>query len=72
MKKRINRIRLKIKTRLDKIKKDIIIKNGDKVLLLTKNLTNDKLEILYIKVFKIKEVKGIITLLKLLNIKTYL
>ena len=33
---------------------------------------NDKLEILYIKVFKVKEVKGVTALLEPLNIKTYL
>ena len=48
------------------------IKKGNKVLLLTKNLINDKLEILYIKVFKVKEVRGVTILLELLNTKTYL
>ena len=72
VKKRINRARLKIKIRLDKIKKEVNIKEEDKVLLLIKNLTNNKLEVLYIEVFKIKEVKGVIILLKLLNIKIYL
>ena len=48
------------------------IKEGNKVLLLIKNLTNNKLEILYIRVFKVKEIREIIILLKLLSIKTYL
>ena len=72
IKERINRVRLKVKIRLDKLKKNINIKEGNKVLLLIKNLIDDKLEILYIKVFKVKEVKGITILLKLLSIKIYL
>ena len=48
------------------------MKNSNKVILLIKNLVNDKFEILYIKVFKIKEVKGVITLLELFNTKIYL
>ena len=63
---------MKVKIRLNIIKKNVTIKNKNKVLLSIKNLINDKLEILYIKVFKIKEVKGVITLLKLLNMKIYL
>ena len=72
IKERVNKIRLKIKIRLNKTKEDVNIKKSDKVQLLTKNLIDDKLEILYIKVFKIKEVRGVIVLLKLLNIKIYL
>ena len=65
-------MRLKIKIRLNKINKDVIIKNGDKVLLLIKNLIDNKLEILYIKVFKVKDIRGVTALLRLLNIKIYL
>ena len=72
MKERVNKVRLKIKIRLDKLKKEINIKKIDKVWLLIKNLINNKLEILYIRVFKVKEVKEVIALLKLLNIKIYL
>ena len=72
IKERINKVRLKVKVRLNKLKKDVDIKEDNKVLLLIKNLTNDKLEILYIKVFKVKEVREITILLKLLSTKTYL
>ena len=72
IKERLNRARLKIIIRLNKFKKNINIKKEDKVLLLTKNLMNDKLKILYIGVFKVKEVKGVTILLKLFNIKIYL
>ena len=72
IKERINKVKLKVKVRLNKLKKNIDIKEDNKVLLLIKNLTNDKLKILYIKVFKVKEVRGIIILLKLLSTKIYL
>ena len=72
IKERVDRVRLKIKIRLDKSKREINIKKGDKVLLLIKNLINSKLEILYIEVFKVKDVKEVTILLKLLNIKIYL
>ena len=72
VKERINKVNLKVKVRLNKLKKDIDIRERNKILLLIKNFTNDKLKILYIKVFKVKEVKGVTILLKLLNTKTYL
>ena len=72
IKERINKARLKVKIRLNKRKKEIDIRKEDKVLLLIKNLINDKLEILYIKVFKVKKVREVIVLLELLNIKIYL
>ena len=61
-----------MKIKLNKSKRGINIKKDDKVLLLIKNLTNDKLETSYIRVFKVKEVKGVTALLKLLNTKIYL
>ena len=42
------------------------------MLLFIKNLTNNKLNNFYIKTFKIKNVRDIITLLILLNIKIFL
>ena len=50
----------------------MLIKKEDRVLLLIKNLINNKINKLYIKIFKIKEVKSVIALLKLLNIKIFL
>ena len=41
------------------------------MLLFIKNLINNKLNKLYIEAFKVKEVKGIITLLKLPDIKIF-
>ena len=40
--------------------------------LFIKNLIDNKLNKLYIEVFKVKEVKSVTTLLKLLNIKIFL
>ena len=42
------------------------------VLLLTKNLTNKKLNRLYIGVFEIKKVSGVVIILKLLDIGIFL
>ena len=64
--------KVKIKIRLNKDKQNIYIKKEDKILLFTRNLTSDKLNILYVKVFRIKEIKEIIILLELSNIKIYL
>ena len=61
-----------VKVRLNKISKKIDIKEEDKVLLSTKNLINNKLDILYIETFRGKDVKNITTLLKLSNIRIYL
>ena len=54
------------------MKREIDIKKKDKVLLLIKNLTNNKLDKLYIKVFRTKDNKSSIAYLKLLNIRFYL
>ena len=50
----------------------MFIKKEDKVFLFIKNLINNKLNKLYIKAFRIKEVKSVIALLKLLDIKIFL
>ena len=42
------------------------------MLLSTKNLTNNKLNILYIKVLKVRKVKEVIVILELSNIRVYL
>ena len=55
---RIIRAKQKVKKRLDTKKNPVTIKPGDKVLLLTKNLTNDKLDTPYIKAFKVINVKN--------------
>ena len=55
---RITRARQKVKEKLDAKKNPITIKPGDKTLLSTKNLTNDKLNTPYIKAFKIVNVKN--------------
>ena len=56
---------------LNKNKREIYIKEEDKILLFTKNLTSDKLNILYMKAFRVREVKKITIILKLSNIKIY-
>ena len=60
-----------MKKRLNKIKNNVKKKKKDKILLFIKNLTNDKLNNFYIKTFKIKDIRDIITLLTLLNIKIF-
>ena len=54
---------------MNKIIKEVEIKKEDNVLLLIKNLTNNKLKTLYIEVFNIKKVNRVTILLKLLNTK---
>ena len=46
-----------MKIKLNNKKKEVRIKKEDKVLLLIKNLINNKLKILYIRVSKIKKSK---------------
>ena len=41
------------------------------MLLFIKNLTNNKLNTLYIEAFKVREVKEVIAILELLDIKIY-
>ena len=48
-----------------------MIKKEDKVLLLIRNLINNKLNNSYTKVFLIKEIRKVMILLKLSNIKTF-
>ena len=48
------------------------IKKEDKILLLTKNLINNKLNNFYVKAFLIKKIKEIITLFTLSNMKIFL
>ena len=55
---RIIKTREKVKEKLDAKKSPVIIKPGDKALLSTKNLTNDKLDTPYIKAFKMVNVKN--------------
>ena len=61
-----------MKKKLNKIKNNMKIKKKDKMLLFIKNLINNKLNNFYIEAFKIKNVRNIITLLILLNIKIFL
>ena len=55
---RITKVRQKVKERLDAKRNPVTIKPGDKTLLSTKNLTDDKLDTPYIKAFKIVNVKN--------------
>ena len=55
---RITKTRQKIKEKLDAKKNPITIKPGNKALLSTRNLTNDKLDTPYIKAFTIVNVKN--------------
>ena len=55
---RITRARQKVKERLNAKRNPVTIKPGDKALLSTKNLTDDKLDTFYIKAFKIIKVKN--------------
>ena len=61
-----------MKKRLNKEKTNVNIKKKDKVLLLIKNFINDKLNNFYVKAFLIKEIKKVMTLLALLNMKIFL
>lgn len=72
IKKKIDKIKTKIKFKLNKNKINVYIKKENKILLFTKNLINDKLNILFIEIFKIKKVKDVIILFKLLNTKIFL
>ena len=55
---RITKVRQKVKKRLNAKKNPVTIKPGDKTLLSTKNLTDDKLDTPYIKAFRIVNVKN--------------
>ena len=68
---RITRARQKVKKRLDTKKNPVTIKPGDKTLLSTKNLTDDKLNTLYIGAFKILNVKNTTVELSLPNTKIF-
>ena len=48
------------------------LKKENNMLLSTRNLTSDKLNILYMNTFRVKEVKRVTILLELLDIKIYL
>ena len=56
---KITRGRQKVKKRFDTKKNPVIIKPGDKTLLSTRNLTNDKLDTPYIGAFRMLNVKNI-------------
>ena len=55
---RITKTKQKVKKKLDTKKNPVTIKPGDKALLSTKNLTNDKLDTPYIGAFKMVNVKN--------------
>ena len=55
---RITKARQKVKEKLNAKKNPVTIKPGNKALLSTKNLTNDKLDTPYIRAFKIVNVKN--------------
>ena len=55
---RVTKVRQKVKERLNAKRNPVTIKPGDKALLSTKNLTNDKLDTPYIRAFKIVNVKN--------------
>ena len=55
---RITKTRQKVKERLDAKKNPVTIKPGDKTLLSTKNLTNDKLDTPYTGTFRMVNVKN--------------
>ena len=55
---RVTKVKQKVKEKLDAKRNPVTIKPGDKVLLSTKNLTNDKLDTPYIRAFKIVNVKN--------------
>ena len=55
---RITKAKQKVKKRLDTKKNPVMIKPGDKTLLSTKNLTDDKLDTPYIGAFKMLNVKN--------------
>ena len=61
-----------MKKKLNKEKNNVNIKKKDKVLLFTKNLINNKLNNLYVKAFMIKNIKNVITLFTLFNMKIFL
>ena len=68
---RITRARQKVKKRLNTKKNPVTIKPGDKALLFTKNLTNDKLDTPYIGAFKMVNVKNITVELSLPDTKIF-
>ena len=68
---KITRARQKIKKRLDTKKNLVTIKPGDKTLLSTKNLTNDKLDTPYIGKFKMLNVKNTTVELSLPDTKIF-
>ena len=72
IKSRIDIFRVKVKIRLNKSKQKVKLKKENNVLLSTRNLISDKLNISYISAFRIKEVKRITVLLELLDTKIYL
>ena len=60
-----------MKKRFNKKKNNVNIKKDDKMLLFTRNLTNNKLNNFYVKTFIVKNVRDITILLTLLNTKTF-
>ena len=68
---KITKTRQKVKKRLDTKKNLVTIKPGDKALLSTRNLTNDKLDIPYIGAFKILNVKNTTVELSLPDTKIF-
>ena len=68
---KIIKAKQKIKNKLDTKKNFVTIKPGDKALLSTKNLTNDKLDTPYIGAFKILNVKNTTVELSLPDTKIF-
>ena len=68
---KITRAKQKVKKRLDTKKNLVTIKPRDKTLLSTKNLTNDKLDTLYIGTFKMLNVKNTTVELSLPDTKIF-
>ena len=68
---RITRTRQKVKKKTGHKKNLVMIKPKDKILLSTKNLTNDKLDTPYIGAFRMLNVKNIIIELSLPNTRIF-
>ena len=68
---RITKARQKVKKRLNTKRNPVTIKPGDKALLFTKNLTDDKLNTPYIGAFKMVNVKNITVELSLPDTKIF-
>ena len=68
----MNRVRIKVKQRIDRKRMEVTVKEEDRALLSTRNLTNNKLKTSYIEVFKVRKVTSITVELALSKTKTYL